>query len=258
MKAIILAAGMGTRLDKYTKNLPKGMLAFNGKPLIEWQVQNLRKAGIEDITIVTGYKKETIAYADIKYYHNPLFAETNMVESLLCARAEMNGDVLVAYSDIIYTPQLVQLCKENVSNIGVAVDKDWRKYWMLRYNSTEFDLESLQVKDGRIIELGRSLSSSAGVDLRYIGLIKFSAAGIQKALEVYDAKKFKNENWVQSGKSFAQGYMTDLLNEIIMTGYEVNPIISHGGWLEFDTNEDYEIACKLQSEGKISDRFFTG
>lgn len=252
MKAIILAAGMGTRLGKYTENLPKGMLSFNGKPLIEWQIQNLRKAGINDIIIITGYKKETINYLYIKYYNNPLFAETNMVESMFCAREELNTDVLVAYSDILYTPQLAKLCKESTANIGVAVDKNWREYWTMRYNSTEFDLESLQVSDGKIVELGKSLTSSAGIDYRYIGLIKFSKAGIQKALEIYDTKKTKMEQWKQSGKAFPQGYMTDLLNEIILSNYEVNPVISDGGWLEFDTNEDYEITCKLQAEGKIS------
>jgi choline kinase len=252
MKALILAAGMGTRLGKYTESLPKGMLSFNGKPLIEWQIQNLRKTGIDDIIIVTGYKKEAINYPGIKYYHNPLFAETNMVESMLCAKADLNSDILVAYSDILYTPLLVKLCKESSANIGVVVDKNWRDYWEMRYNSTEFDLESLQIKDGKIVELGKPITTSKGIDYRYIGLIKFSKEGIRTALKVYDVKKSGNESWLQSGKTFPQGYMTDLLNEVILSGYEVEPLITEGGWLEFDTNEDYEITCKLLDEGKLA------
>ena len=60
MKAIILAAGMGTRLGKYTEDLPKCMLNFNGKPLIEQQVETLRRCGITDITIVRGYMPDKI------------------------------------------------------------------------------------------------------------------------------------------------------------------------------------------------------
>ena len=88
MKAIILAAGMGTRLGKYTENLPKCMLEFNGKSLIERQVDTLRKAGITDISIVRGYQPEKITISGVRYYHNPDFSNTNMVETLFCAEKE--------------------------------------------------------------------------------------------------------------------------------------------------------------------------
>jgi L-glutamine-phosphate cytidylyltransferase len=257
MKALILAAGMGTRLGKYTRNLPKGMLSFNGKPLIEWQIQQLRKAGITDISIVTGYQREKIAYPGVGYFHNPDFASTNMVESMLCARDSLHGaDVLVSYSDILFTGDLVALACRSCGDIGVAVDRDWRTYWMERYGTTETDLESLTVKDNVIVELGKPMSSSADIDYRYIGMIRFSSAGMAKALEIYDRKKAADESWRQSGKSFRNGYMTDLLNELIVEGNSVLPIVSDGDWLEFDTNEDYEVTLKLLQEGKISSRFF--
>ena len=73
MKAIILAAGMGTRLGKYTNHLPKGMLVFNGKTLIEFQLETLKKVGIYKIAIVTGYQKEAISYPGLKYYYNKYY-----------------------------------------------------------------------------------------------------------------------------------------------------------------------------------------
>ncbi|MBI4931327.1 MAG: phosphocholine cytidylyltransferase family protein [Bacteroidetes bacterium] len=252
MKAIILAAGMGTRLGKYTENMPKGMLNFNGKPLIEWQILQLRKAGIDQIIIVTGYKKEKINFSNIHYYHNPNYATTNMVESLLCARDELNSDILITYSDIIFTDKLAKLITESKADIGVAVDKSWRDYWQMRYGTTENDLESLTVKDNKIVELGKSVNNSLGIDFRYIGMIKFSVNGIQRALDIYDNKKMKNEYWIQSGKEFKQGYMTDMLNELILMGNIVTPIVSDGGWLEFDTFEDYEIVLKKIKGGIIT------
>ena len=256
MKAIILAAGMGTRLGKYTENLPKGMLNFNGRSLIEWQIFQLKKCGIDQIIVVTGYKKEKINYTGVQYYHNYEYASTNMVESLLCARKELDSDVLVTYSDLIFTDRFVKLALESRADIGVAVDKSWKDYWNLRYGTTEHDLESLTIKNGRIAELGKPVSSSSGIDFRYIGIIKFSVKGIQKALDIYDAKKSKNEKWIQSGKEFKQGYMTDLLNEVILSGNVVTPIISDGGWIEFDTVADYEIILKKLKEGAIKDDFF--
>ena len=99
MKAIILAAGLGTRLGKYTKNLPKCMLIFNEKPIIEWQVQTLRKAGITDITVVKGHMSEKINLPGVKNYVNENYAQTNMVETLFTAVKELNDDVLICYDD---------------------------------------------------------------------------------------------------------------------------------------------------------------
>ena len=67
MKAIILAAGQGTRLKKYTENLPKGMLSFGGKTLIERQIEIYRSCGIDKIIIVKGYAADKIQYPDVKY-----------------------------------------------------------------------------------------------------------------------------------------------------------------------------------------------
>ena len=84
MKAIILAAGKGVRMGKYTQDIPKGMLSVNGKTLIEWQMQALRRGGVDTIIIGTGYRKETIPYADVTYVHNTDHATTNMVDTLMC------------------------------------------------------------------------------------------------------------------------------------------------------------------------------
>ena len=79
MKAIILAAGQGTRLKKYTENLPKGMLEFDKKTIIERQIDTYRRCGISDIIVVRGFAADKIAYPDVRYYENADYAETNMV-----------------------------------------------------------------------------------------------------------------------------------------------------------------------------------
>src|SRR3989338_8501899 len=129
MKAIILAAGMGTRLGKYTKDLPKGMLNFNGKSLIERQVETLRSCGISDIVIVKGYMPDKIKIKGIKYYENKDFSNTNMVETLFAAEKEMDDDLLVCYSDIIYQKSVLNEVIDSGADIGVTVDTDYWDYW---------------------------------------------------------------------------------------------------------------------------------
>jgi len=242
VRAIILAAGSGMRMGKYTENLPKGMLSVGGKTLIERQLAALRAADIEDIIIATGYRAETINYSGVTYAHNPKYAETNMVETLLCCRDFLNTDILVCYSDIIYTPELAGKTADSEYEIAVAADTDWRKYWNFRYGTTETDLETFSVgKDFKIIDIGKPLSSSEGIDYRYIGLIKFSEKALIDMIEFYDAKKKSGQKWLQSGKEFKKGYMTDLLNELIISGSDVRAVPFKGGWREFDTERDYEL-----------------
>lgn len=228
-----------------TESLPKGMLVVAGKTLIEHQLEVLRQVGIKEIVIVTGYQAEKIRYGGVRYRHNDRYADTNMVETLMCAREEMTDDIIVAYSDIIYAPELAAAMATSPHRIGVAVDESWRDYWQLRYGTTEMDLESLTMaENGLITEIGRPVDTSAGLGYRYIGLLKFSRQGIHDILDVYDRKKSEAFCWSQSGNQFEKGYMTDLLNEAIVSGLPVHPVLTQRGWFEFDTADDYEV-CQL-------------
>ena len=260
MKAIILAAGMGTRLGKYTENLPKCMVNFNGKPLIQQQVETLRKAGITNISIVKGYMPDKIQISGVKYYHSPNYATTNMVETLFCAEKEMDGhdEVLVCYADILYENKVLQKIINSPADVGVTVDEDYWKYWQARLDQPEEDMESLVIKDGRIIELGNTKCAREEAKVRYVGLIKFYKEGIQKLKEVYHKNKKQyydlDQPWLRS-KSFKKAYMTCMLQALINSGQEVKPIIIQRGWLEFDTMEDYEKYQQWLKEGTLS-RFF--
>jgi len=256
MKAIILAAGMGTRLVKYTENLPKGMLNFLGKPLIEWQIKILRSCGITDISIVTGYNGEKIQIPGVNYYHNKNFADTNMVETLFQAEKEMSGEILVCYSDIIYEKSVLEKAINSPAEKGVVVDADYWDYWQARLDEPEKDIESLVIDDkGKIIELGDSKCPKEKAGVRYVGLIKFSTAGTETLKNIYHwhrKKYFKTEEpWLRS-KCFRKAYMTCMLQSIINAGYKVEPICISHGWLEFDTVDDYERATSWAKEGTLN------
>ena len=256
MKAIILAAGQGTRLKKYTENLPKGMLSFLGKTIIERQIEAYRTCGIENIIVVKGFAAEKIAYPNVKYYVNENYATTNMVESFMTARDDFCDDVIVSYSDILFEKGMLKKMMTVDGDFCVAVDDNWKDYWKKRYGKIDFDIESLTIDGGGLItELGSENADIERISSRYIGLLKFSKNGlgiISKVLE--DAYKFyKDKPWQQSGKPVRSAYMTDLLNALIEKGYDVQAVRFENGWIEFDTNEDYENALSWAKDNSLKD-----
>lgn len=254
MKAIILAAGKGTRLNKYTQNLPKGMLPVFGKPIINHQVETFLRNGISDITIIKGYCAEKIDIPGTKSFINPLFAETNMVESLFCAMSELTGDVIISYSDILFEDKVLKEVISSKKEIGVLIDMDWKDYWQARYDKVDFDTESLKLdKIGRIIELGISNPPLDEIDGRYVGMIRLNEHGCNTFRQIYSKgkQKYSGLPWI-NGRLFEKIYMTDFLQEIIMQNHQIWPIKINHGWLEFDTNEDYERVLQLESEKKLN------
>lgn len=255
MKAIILAAGQGTRLKKYTENLPKGMLSFMGKTIIERQIEMYRVAGIEDIIVVRGFAAAQIKYEGVKYYTNTDYANTNMVESLMTAKEEFDDDVIVSYSDILFEQEMLCKMMNTEADYAVAVDENWKPYWQKRYGKVDFDTESLSIdEENNIVELGLENPKLEDIDARYIGLLKFSKKGLAHMKNIMEDayRDYQDKPWQKSGKTVRKAYMTDLLQAVIESGQQVKAIRFQNAWIEFDTNEDYENACKWVEDGSIN------
>ena len=109
MKAIIIAAGQGSRLRPYTSDRPKCMVEIQGRSLIERQVHAFREAGIEEIIVIRGYRGKQIQIPGIRYIDNVHFKKNNILQSLFCARDELVGDVILSYGDILYHQEIVYI-----------------------------------------------------------------------------------------------------------------------------------------------------
>lgn len=232
------------------------MLCFRGKTIIETQIGLYRNCGIKDIIIVRGYAADKIPYEGVTYYTNKDYADTNMVESLMAAKSEFDTDMIVSYSDILFEEQMLRQMMASKADFTVAVDDNWKVYWKKRYGRTDFDTESLSLDgSGNIIELGRENPRIEEIDARYIGLLKFSKSGLShiKALIEDAYKNMQDKPWMQSGKTVRKAYMTDLLQAVIESGKQVKAERFQNGWIEFDTNEDYENACKWVEDGSIKE-----
>src|ERR1700679_721119 len=109
MRAIILAAGRGSRMGHLSNDRPKCLVELEGKPLIERQIAALRRGGVDEIGVVRGYRAEMIDFPGLVYFTNERWAETNMVMSLATAASWLcSGPVIVSYADIFYRSELIR------------------------------------------------------------------------------------------------------------------------------------------------------
>ena len=259
MKAIILAAGEGRRLRPLTDNKPKCMVELFGKNLLDWKVNLLKKYGISDIIVITGYMSEKINLKQVRFYKNNLFETTNMVETLFCAREEFDDSLLIIYGDIIFEEKILEKILKSEDEISVVIDQNWKEYWKIRFNNPLDDAESLSLdKDGFIQNIGQKVNDIDDISGQYIGLIKFSKNSIQKILMFYDKMKEESKNGknpLNENLSFEKSYMTDFLQAMINSGFKIKGIPVKNGWLELDSINDYETYQKLFNSGQIQ-KFF--
>ena len=259
MKAIILAAGIGSRLYPITKSKPKCLVELFGKSIIEHQIDIFRKCGINEIIIVRGYLSEMINFDGIKYYDNPNYETTNMVETLFCAQDELNDSVIVSYGDIIFEKKILESLISSNFDLSVIIDKNWKQLWEQRFKNPLDDAESLILDpNGLILELGQKVSSYEKICGQYIGLMKFQGNDLEFIRSFYqNAKEIsKNgKNPLNPEISFEKSYMTDFLNSLIKNGKKIHSVEVHGGWLELDSISDLELYKQLDKTKTLSNFF---
>lgn len=239
-KAIILAAGVGSRLRPYTDDRPKGMVEVNGKPILEYQFETLKQAGVDEIIIVCGYLKDKIETACVRLnkVENKRWDTTNMVASLYCAKKWLNDDVIISYADIIYQQQVLEQLLQSDSDIIVSADKEYFRYWKLRMDDPLDDVESFVVNEsGCISSIGQKVKSLNRIEAQYIGLMRFQGAGLD-ALNYYLDRLSRTSG-------FDMMYMTDLLMTMIKGGVCLTPSYHQNNWVEIDSIKDLILAEKI-------------
>lgn len=242
MKMIILAAGKGTRLRPLTNKKPKCMVEYQNKPIIDYILNVAKDSNIDNVGIVTGYKSNVLekhlSKQNIKFYNNENYANTNMVSSLFCAKDFMNDDLIISYSDIIYKKEVLDILIQSKNEFSVIIDKNWHQLWSQRMENPLDDAETLKIKNGKIIEIGKKPKNYDEIEGQYIGLIKISKKILPLVIDYY---RGLDTSQIYDNKDFNNMYMTTFIQKIIDNLLYVSPIYIHGGWTEIDTVNDLQI-----------------
>jgi choline kinase len=248
MKAIIVAAGPGSRLAPFTNDRPKCLLDIGGKTILQEALEALRDNGIERIAVVRGYRGDRINYPDIKYYENPDYDKTNLLKSLFCAEAEMDDDILVSYSDIIYSSDTVKKLIASREDISLTVDVGWAQTYDGRNQHPTSEAELVKVEDGNVVKIGKGIIDPEEAHGEFIGLAKFTKSAAEDLKATYHrVLKTSPDMPFQRAASLEQAYIADILQELVDTGSVVKTVDINGGWIEIDTPQDL-----ARARGKFS------
>ncbi|MDR0644369.1 MAG: aminotransferase class I/II-fold pyridoxal phosphate-dependent enzyme [Treponema sp.] len=239
MQAIILAAGMGNRLGKYTENNTKCMLSVNGKTLIERALEALDTAGISECVMVVGYKKENvIAFLgnrykniNIRYISNDVYDKTNNIYSLYLAKDFLcNDDTLLLESDLIFEDRLIAdiLANPEPTIAAVAAYESWM--------------------DGTVVQLAQGNVIANFIPKKFFNYDEKET--YYKTVNVYKfSKEFSQNTYVPFLEAYCKTmgnneYYEQVLRVIAtLDKHELKAFVLNGQkWYEIDDVQDKQIA----------------
>jgi choline kinase len=173
-RAIILAAGRGSRLGDLTKDRPKCLLEFGGRPLIDWQLSALAAHGVTDVVVIVGFGAKRVAHylgehwPSVRLLHNPFYDVSDNLASLWLAREEMVGDMIVLNGDTLVSPEIVSRALQGAAApITVTIDR-----------KPAYDADDMKVQlDGtRLLAIGKTLPPDQA-HAESIGMLLFREGG---------------------------------------------------------------------------------
>lgn len=251
-RMILLAAGEGQRLRPLTEDRPKCMVEVHGRPILHWQLDSARAAGVEEIVIVCGYRKDAITIPDrsgVTLVENPKFATTNMVRSLWSAEKYFGDEFILSYGDIVCSPSVFRSVFASSAPISVVVDQRWESYWSQRFEDVLSDAESLRIStDGNLLEVGQKAKSISEIEAQYIGVVGFRREGIAHARRLYEAEEQAyalGQFRCSQLRNLDRLYMTDFLQGLIRDGVAVKAVPIQRNWVEIDSIPDLKLAEKV-------------
>src|SRR6476620_9064305 len=179
MKAIILSAGQGSRLGHLVDERPKCLIDFNGRTLLDWQLDTLEANGVHDTVVVTGFHGDRVEEALakrsggplVRTIYNPFFKVADNTGSLYMAREELSGEGLVWNGDTLVSNALMKRVVAN-DRAGICVTIDRKDSY------DEDDMKVIAADDGRLRAIGKRIAE--GVNAESIGLLAFRSGGAEQ------------------------------------------------------------------------------
>jgi choline kinase len=232
MKAIILAAGKGTRLNGVELK-PKCLFEVGGETLLARQIATLRELHVDDIVIVLGFEAERIRSLyehTASFVTNTRFDETSSMYSLWLAREHLLDGFVVLNCDVLFHPQLLTRLLSSPFKDALLID-------LVDKDNNHLGDEEMKVKlsNGLVIDIRKDMDP-AEADGENVGIVKFSADGAQRLIEEMDALISRGQLKDWAPRAFREFATRFPLHAISTEDYP---------WIEIDFPEDY---CRATEE----------
>ena len=244
MRAIIIGAGRGARLMPTTADTPKCFAQVQGTRILDWTLRAFHEHGVEDICFIGGYRIDEVraAYPSFTFRHNEDWANNNILVSLMHAEDLMDEGFICAYSDTLFTPDVIRKLLASEEPISLVVDTDWLSRYEHRTEHPPDDAEKVIVRDGVVSRIHRGIDSGEAHG-EYIGVARFEPSGAALLKEHYERcrAEFAGKPFREAAV-FEKAYLIHLLQEMIEHGVRMVSVDTPGGYIEIDTQQDFEMA----------------
>ena len=240
MQAVILAAGLGSRILPITSLIPKCLIKVNGETIIERQVRSLLENNIDEIIVVVGYLQHKIRRVlrdTVTYIENPIFRDSNSSYSLWLAKESVKEGFVYLNCDLIFDKRIAKKLLGSKSENAMMIDK--------RVNGKS-DMFKAELNGNRIIRLDKKLAPNE-CDAEVPGPAKFSREGARRVFMKLD------EHIANGDKSqWCYTIFSEIAEGIDLVGIDVERL----PWVEVDSLEDLEEArrIKLDTEYQVIEK----
>jgi len=230
MKVIILATRKATRLLPLTKDTPQCLLKVGDKTILERQVENLKKLGLEDITVITGHLSKEIEKCKeelkIKTLFNPFYEVSWMALALWLVQKELKEGFIFLYSDVLFDPNIIQNLLKSEEDICLSIKK--------KNNTVREEAEKVVVKEGIITNISKTRTDKENGE--FIGIAKFSNNGAEKLIN--GLNQIANINLNAS--------LIEVIDDLIIKGEIVTACDTKGAsFVDIDFPEDLDKAKRF-------------
>ena len=224
------------------------MLDVRGKTILERQVESLQAAGIRDVTIVRGYKKEQVRVAGARLVDNDRFRETGELYSLFRAEDVLAGPVVVLYGDIVFEQSVLERLLRATADVAVVVDRSYPDLLRAGHAPSGPDLvvtdtppngRRFVAPEGgsRVLRIGPEVTPDEAHG-EFIGLTALSKAAAARLRAVHA------ELAAQRAEGLERASLTHILQALIARGEPVMAVEIHKGWMEIESFDDYRRAWR--------------
>ncbi len=244
MRAIILSAGRGSRLGDLTTDRPKCLIELSGQTLLDWQLDHLAAAGVDEFVVVTGFRDDQVEAClarrtdnlSVETTFNPFYQVADNLGTVWVAKESFTGDCLVLNGDTIISKEVAERAiTAGIPGVTVTVDESVDGQY------DDDDMKVVRDPDGRLRRIGKQLGSSS-INAESIGMIVFRGDGAERFIEAVEAM-------MRTPEGTTSWYLKVI--DALAAGSRVETLSIKGmQWAEVDYVEDVALASALTADWK--------